>query len=422
MNCDNSLWSAWRSRIFSGAWILYAGYYMCRKDMGAGDGHAIPSLAVTLACFGAMYAVGQLVGGALADQVGARRTALFGASISVICTAGLSICSHPLVVLLLQLGNGFGQGFGWPSLIKLLGSWFRDGERNLVLSWWSTSYILGGLLASSITEWLVLTTGISAHPSFHPAYLVSATLLFVAAFAFMRKTHALPENPVGDDPSDQKTSPGSAWRTLLSSSRIRYISGVYFFLKMTRYTLLFWLPNYLVTEVGYRAHSTGHTASYFELFGFLGPLVAGYAAQKYFRNRSMALGSGLLFGLAFLCLLHPLLANASTFAMVISIAVMGIIIHGADIVVSGMAVLDAVPGKLQGRAAGLVNAVGSIGQALSPLLVTVYVSHLGWTRLFDLFVFFALAAGSLCVLGTRQGDTVRAIHNRSALEPARSPL
>lgn len=422
MNSDNKLWSAWRARIFVAAWILYAGYYMCRKDLGASDGHAIPSLAVTLACFGAMYAVGQLVGGTLADQVGARRTALFGAGISVICTAGLSIVSHPLLVLLLQLGNGFGQGFGWPSLIKLLGSWFRNGERNLVLSWWSTSYILGGLLASSVTEWLALTTGVTTHPGFHPAYLVSATLLFAAAFAFVRNTHDLPENPVGDDLPDQKPQPTSAWVTLFSSGRIRYISAVYFFLKMTRYTLLFWLPNYLIAEVSYHVHSTAHTASYFELFGFLGPLAAGYAAQKYFKNRSMALGTGLLFGLAFLCLLHPLLATGGTFAMVISIALMGIIIHGADIVISGMAVLDAVPGKLQGRAAGLVNAVGSIGQALSPLLITVYVSHLGWTRLFDLFVFFALAAGALCALGTRQEENVRAMPNRSVLEPVQSSL
>jgi sugar phosphate permease len=108
--------------------------------------------------------------------------------------------------------------------------------------------------------------------------------------------------------------------------------------------------------------------------------------------------------------------------MVISIAVMGIIIHGADIVISGMAVLDAVPGRLQGRAAGLVNAVGSIGQALSPLLITVYVSHLGWTRLFDLFVFFALVAGTLSALGTRQEDNVRMMPNRSVLEPVRSSL
>jgi sugar phosphate permease len=89
---------------------------------------------------------------------------------------------------------------------------------------------------------------------------------------------------------------------------------------------------------------------------------------------------------------------------------------------SGMAVLDAVPHELHGRASGLVNAIGSIGQALSPLLITVYVSHLGWTKLFDLFVFFALVAGTICVFGARKETQFTSRPNRSILETASSPL
>lgn len=130
----------------------------------------------------------------------------------------------------------------------------------------------------------------------------------------------------------------------------------------------------------------------------------------------------MLFSLAFLCLLHPMLAGNGSFGLVLSIALMGILVHGADILISGMAVLDKVPTGLHGRAAGLVNAIGSIGQVLSPLLITLYVSHLGWTRLFDLFVFFALAAGTICALGSKKKSHVRPLHNRSALETASSPL
>jgi sugar phosphate permease len=136
----------------------------------------------------------------------------------------------------------------------------------------------------------------------------------------------------------------------------------------------------------------------------------------------LALGAGMLFGLAFLCLLHPMLASNGTLGMVTSIACMGILIHGADILISGMAVLEAVPAELQGRAAGLVNAVGSVGQALSPLLITLYVSHLGWTRLFDLFVLFALAAGALCAFGAGVETHVRPWRNRSVIQAASLPV
>jgi sugar phosphate permease len=331
-----------------------------------------------------------------------------------------------VLALLLQLGNGFGQGFGWPALLKLFGGWFRRGERDRVLGWWSTSYILGGLLASSLTAWLTLNTGTGAGAAFHPAYLVSSSVLLCSAFLFFKETHGLPAEPASIDVPTNSCGPSTSlnrpWRQLLTNRRIQVISSMYFLLKMTRYTLLFWLPNYLISDLGYRSASANHMASYFELFGFLGPLAAGYAVQRYFSQRRMALGAYMLFALSFICLIHPMLAGSGAVGLVVSIALMGILIHGADILMSGMAVLDAVPHELHGRASGFVNAVGSIGQALSPLLITVYVSHLGWTKLFDLFVFFAVVAGTICAFGSRQETQFTSPSNRSALEPASLPL
>jgi sugar phosphate permease len=424
MNIEKAFWARWRGRVFIAAWTLYAGFYACRKDMGTGKG-AISSLAVSLACFGGMYAVGQLVGGSLADRIGARRTALMGAGISIACTILLVWCDQPVLVLLLQLGNGFGQGFGWPALLKLLGGWFRAGERDVVLGWWSTSYILGGLLASALTEWLVLNTGMATHSGFHPAYLISSAVLLCSACFFLKETARLPVAPLGVAPAPQPSETAvqdRPWRQLLANPRIRLIAAMYFFLKMTRYTLLFWLPNYLISDLGYRTVSAEHMASYFELFGFVGPLAVGYAVQRHFGRRRMTLGACMLFALAFICLIHPMLAGSGGAGLVLSIALTGILIHGADILMSGMAVLDAVPHELHGRASGLVNAIGSIGQALSPLLITVYVSHLGWTKLFDLFVFFALVAGTICVFGARKETQFTSRPNRSILETASSPL
>src|ERR1700735_1594440 len=105
--------AVWPSRLYAGAWLLYAGYYICRKDLGSMAGSAATHLAAELACFGAAYAIAQFVGGELADRFSARRVALAGSALSVVCTASLAIAS-PRMILLLLLGNGFGQGFGWP--------------------------------------------------------------------------------------------------------------------------------------------------------------------------------------------------------------------------------------------------------------------------------------------------------------------
>lgn len=416
---------SWRGQIFLAAWTLYAGYYICRKDMAETAGGSLSHLAVSLACFGLTYAIGQVAGGTLADRYGARRTALAGAAISVSCTLLLAWLSRPALALVLQLGNGLGQGFGWPSLLKLIGASFKRGERDRVLGWWSSSYILGGLLATSLTAWLVDHAGFAVQSGIQPAYIVSSAILFCAAVFFYATTRGVPD-PLFPSKrglsTDSRATQAHEWSVLLRNRRVQIISCMYFFLKMTRYTLLFWLPHYLISGFGYSVHGAEHTASYFEFCGFLGPLAVGYAAQRWFRNRHMALGASMLFTLAFVCLLHPMLAESGWFGMVVSISLMGILIHGADLLMSGMAVLDAVPERLHGRATGLVNGFGSIGQVISPLLATIFVARLGWTQLFDLFVFFALIAGSICAFGAHLTPPLTPPTNRSVLETAEQPL
>jgi len=187
---------------------------------------------------------------------------------------------------------------------------------------------------------------------------------------------------------------------------------------MTRYTLLFWLPHYLISGLGYSFSAAAHTASCFEIFGCLGPIAVGYAVERRFSDQRVGLGAGMLYALSFICLLHPLLASSGWLGMIVSISLMGILIHGADLLMSGMTVMQAIPSEFHGRGVGFVNGVGSIGQMISPLLATLFVAHFGWTKLFDLFVFFALVAGAICTLGARSQTRNGSRFNRSVLEPS----
>ncbi|MBB6142682.1 sugar phosphate permease [Silvibacterium bohemicum] len=422
MSRQNLSNAAWPSRLYSGAWLLYAGYYICRKDLGSVAGSAATHLATELACFGVAYAIAQFVGGELADRFSARRVALAGSALSILCTAALAIAS-PKMILLLQVGNGFGQGFGWPALLQLFGRWFGRGERDHVLGWWSTSYILGGFLATSLAMWLTIHTAATTHSGFEPAYLIISGILLLAALLFYFQTRGMPEARTAEDAqSGFSASSGQSWRRVLGDRNIRYISAMYFFLKMTRYTLLFWLPLYLVSSGGYTNWSAAHIASCFEILGIAGPIAVGYVIERWLVGRHMQLGAIMLYALAFVCLLHPLLAGTGTLGMVISISLMGMLIHGSDLLMSGMAVLDTVPSYIHGRSIGFVNGIGSIGQAISPLLATLFVAHYGWSRLFDLFVFFAIVAGIICTLGARSLTGNASPVNRSALKLSDIPL
>jgi sugar phosphate permease len=402
--------------LFLGAWVLYAGYYACRRDIGTSSDRGFTHLALELACFGMTYAIGQFIGGALADDGSARRTALSGALISVICSFMQGWVS-PQVELALQLGNGLGQGLGWPALLKLISQRFDSDERDRVLGWWSTSYILGGFLATVLVQWLAARANDLGIDPFHMIHLVPPAVLLIAAAFFSYKTRGFPKVHFGQAAYDMpKPSGFERWKNILRNRTMRYAAGMYFFLKMTRYTLLFWLPHYLISSVGYSTYTASRTASYFEICGILGPIAVGYAPAFSFGKNRMRLGAMMVYALAFMCLVHPLLAASGFWGMVLSISLLGILIHGADMLVSGMAILDTMPREQHGRAVGFVNGIGSIGQAISPLLATLFVTHFGWNKLFDLFVFFTLISGAICTTGSRfvtlKPDTL----NRSALE------
>ncbi|HTF67749.1 MAG TPA: MFS transporter [Edaphobacter sp.] len=423
MNAGRNLAANWHQRIFLGAWTLYAGYYICRKDIGLPVGNGSSHLALELACFGITYAIGQFVGGALADDFSASRTALGGAAISVLCTM-LQAWVTPPVGLALQLGNGLGQGLGWPSLLKLIGGEFGSNERDRVLGWWSSSYILGGLLASVLAQWLSMRSSDLVGDKLQLIHLVPPAILLIAAVFFAGQVKHLPHasQPTANGYRVFAWADSGQWKSIVRNGTIRYAAGMYFFLKMTRYTLLFWLPHYLISSIGYSPYTATRTASYFEIFGILGPIAVGYATAFSFARNRMHLGAGMLFALAFVCLVHPLLATGGLFGMVVSISLIGILIHGADMLISGMTVLDVVPKEQHGRAAGFVNGIGSIGQTISPLLATLFVAQFGWNKLFDLFVFLTLISGAICAVGARFTTFNPRRPNRSVLEPSELPL
>jgi sugar phosphate permease len=83
----------------------------------------------------------------------------------------------------------------------------------------------------------------------------------------------------------------------------------------------------------------------------------------------------------------------------ISISLIGILIFGPDVLMASVAVVEAVPPDQAGRAAGYVNAIGSLGQMASPVLVAFSTHMFGWNSIFTLFVLCSLIAASL--LATR---------------------
>jgi sugar phosphate permease len=407
------LWSQWRFRVFIAAWVLYAAYYFCRKNfsvimpmMARTSHYGNFDLAQLVFLFSLAYALGQFAAGALGDRFGGRFTGTLGGLISAVCTMAMATANDRHALLLLQIGNGLGQGCGWSACMKVLGAWFERKERGTVMAWWGTCYVLGGFLATVFATFAATQTFLMPGLGWRRGFLFPAIILGAAALWFGLRTRNSPgeaQLPAYEPESEGPAkSQGSGWEAA-RNPEVWILSGMYFFLKITRYSLLFWLPLYLVQRMQYSEEWAGYTSSLFELVGFSGTLIAGYVSDRLLKGRRYPVGATMLFALAGWLLIHPAVGRLGPAAMGVSISVLGILIYGPDLLMSGAAVVDAVHPRHAARAAGIVNGIGSLGQLISAYVVAVIVSRFGWDQLFTFFLLCAASAGGLLTLRWNKG-------------------
>ena len=110
----------------------------------------------------------------------------------------------------------------------------------------------------------------------------------------------------------------------------------------------------------------------------------------------------MLAGLAAACLAYPALSASGRWGNWIAIALVGMLTFGPDTLMGGAATQDLAVSTAAATAAGYVNSVGSLGQMVSPLVVSVMTVGGVWDSLFYLLVVVA-ALGALA-LATRWGD------------------
>jgi sugar phosphate permease len=245
------------------------------------------------------------------------------------------------------------------------------------------------------------------------SFWVPSAVLTLIALSFITFTRNKPSDAglpeiAEDGTYDSESAENTKNNTKLSSIEILavvlknpvvwIISIMYFFTKMGRYALLFWLPLYMVEHLGYSLAEAGYTSILYEGVGFTGVIAAGYVSDKLFQSRRMPVGALGMWGLAITCYFHPQLAAWSHLGNAIGISLIGFFTYGPDALMSGAAAIDACSPKAAGLASGFINGVGSIGQIASGFIVALIASKYGWDNLFYFFVVISFIAGCLLAL------------------------
>jgi MFS transporter, OPA family, sugar phosphate sensor protein UhpC len=397
----------WRLRIFALTWLAYAGFYLCRKNLSVlmpvlqGDlGISKLDLANIVFAYSLAYALGQFVSGVLADRYGPRTVVTAGLLLSIGSNVAMGFSPVVLALFVLGILNGAGQSAGWPGLVKNMATWFRPEERGVVMAWWTTNYVLGGFLATIIATFIIsnampLPGARWQHGFWIPALLLCGVTIVFALFTRDRPEDAglpaiVPEesaaSPVATHEQKSPANDGVSFWEVMKRPAV-WITGITaFLLKVIRYSFLFWLPLYMTDHLSYSTERAGYASSVFELVGFLGALLAGYASDKLFRARRFPVVTIMMTGLGLVCLVHPLLAARGLGWNLVGIALIGIFTYGPDTLMQGAASQDAGLGGGAASAAGIICGIASLGQLVSPYLVAIAVDRLGWDALFQFFV------------------------------------
>ena len=369
-------------RIFGLTWLAYCGFYLCRKNFSVlmpflktELAYSSESLAHVLFLYSVAYAAGQFIMGFLADRLGSRLVVTVGALGSALASA---LTGTPFPLPVAQGFNGLMQAAGWPGVLKMSQEWFPAQNRGIIMAWWGTHMVAGGFIATNLAA--SAANGDWRRAAWVPSLVLAAIAVAFGLFAKDRSNPhaALPGQPATPKPPLPLTAP------LLA------IAVMYFFVKMTRYSFLFWLPLYMTERLAYSPVQAGFASSIYELIGFLGVLAAGYLSEKASRGKRFPVGAIMMAGLAVLCALYPMLSRFGLSMNLAAIALIGVFTFGPDTLMAGIATQEAVPPEATARAAGFVNGIGSVGQVVSPYFVALISEKFGWDAMF-----YSLGAASV---------------------------
>lgn len=387
-----------RARIFALSWASYFSLYFTRKNysvaksslgMGTDDLRAIDTAYLVA------YCGGQFLNGFLADVIGPRRLLAIGMLVSAALSFVFAFGDAPALFVLAFGLNGLAQSAGWPANGKLMATWFSTKERGVIMGWWGTCYQFGGLAATWFATFLLVRYGWRA-AFIGPALWVIAVAVAIWLFVIDRPSALGYANPDGvaptADAAERKRRRREAWPLVLKQPIIWFLGATYFSLKLTRYSLLFWLPYYLHTSLGYGKGAAGYLSMSFEIGGVVGVIASGIAADKLFGRRRIAVAACMTALLAAALGLYGEVAGQGMLVNFLAMMLVGALLFGPDALISGAVAQDVGGPHAAALACGMVNGIGSIGAILQGSLIAYVTTRYGWDGLFIAFQILAIMA------------------------------
>jgi len=355
-------------------YFAYVGYYLIRKVYGIVKTSLVEEFHWTLqdtahiwTAYLVAYAVGQFMNGFIGRKIGPKYLILAGLGISMGCTVVFGMTNSYATFMLFMIINGLAQASGWPGVVGGIAHWLAPKERGSIMGIWSSSYLVGNMLVKWIGAYFL------AHMGWRYAFLGMTALTLIIWIAVLLFQKDKPEDaglaPIiapEDEEKEAIVHEATAERitfkdylNLAASPAILLMGASYFCVKFLRYALDSWLPAFLSLQ-GMGKAEAAVASSYFDGAGIVGAIVAGFLLGRVFNNNwvrvclIMGIGCVLSYGAV-------IYFGTSPTMIAILFGSVGFMLYGPDTIICGAAAVTVAGERNALAAAGLINALGSIG-------------------------------------------------------------
>ena len=440
----DKVYKSMRFRVFMGAFLGYAAYYLVRKNLSLAAPGMIEEgivdkagVGIAMSAVSIAYAFSKFIMGSISDRSDARKFLVVGLILSALTMIGVGLIPfganqafNVTLIFIFMLLVGWLSGKGWPPCGRVMAYWFSQNERSFKMSLWNTSHTLGsGSLGLLMTFGLFIFGILGIEQAWRAAFIVPASVaLLLAIFCWwaLRDTPQScglpPIDEYRNDFSGVKAKKGEEEKIPFKTLFVEYIfknkwiwmiALANAFVYMVRYGVGDWAPVYLQEMNIMTAKESNLAFALHNYAGIPGTIICGWISSKFFKGRcappniifmgAVLLGTVVYWqagNLAALMATDPAAISALTKTFVyFGLILIGFCIYGPVALVTVQA-LNLVPKNAVGTAAGFVGLSGyAFGSAvLANILMGFVAEHAGWNTTFILLSAASVMAMLLCAV------------------------
>ena len=427
-------YKAMRTKVFLGAFLGYAAYYLVRKNLSLAAPDMIADgildagkVGLAMSAVSIAYAFSKFVMGSVSDRSDARKFLCVGLVLSAftmmavgLIPFGANTAFNTAVIFVLMLVVGWLSGFGWPPCGRIMAHWFSQNERSFKMSVWNVSHTIGSFsLGFLAIAGVTLAADLGIVQTWRGNFVFPALVALAVAVFCWWAIRDTPEScglpSVSDWRGDYSgvKSKGAAgeklpFKTLfvdyvLNNKLLWIVAISNVAVYMVRYGIGDWAPTYLQTKGIMTAAESKVAFSVHNIVGAVGTIACGWATSKIFKGRCAPMNVICMFLCAIGVLLYwmvgaGIIAAAPAVQKVlvyVALCLIGFFIYG-PVALTGVQALNLVPKNAAGTAAGFVGLFGYlVGDAVcSKIIVGGIAEASSWDT-----AMLSVAIGSLIGVG-----------------------